>query len=131
MSHGKLRRDNTCLNCGSIVWNRYCPNCSQENLEPKESFGSLISHFISDITHFDGKFFSTTRYLLTSPGFLPSEYIAGRRARYLHPIRMYVFTSAVFFLLFFSLGVKKIDSSAAISIQTDSSGIVNRGIDSV
>ena len=28
--------------------------------------------------------------------------MAGRRARYLHPIKMYVFTSAIFFLLFFS-----------------------------
>ncbi len=27
----------------------------------------------------------------------------GRRARYLHPIRMYVFSSAIFFLLFFSV----------------------------
>jgi hypothetical protein len=27
----------------------------------------------------------------------------GRRKKYLHPVRMYVFTSAVFFLVFFSL----------------------------
>ncbi len=29
--------------------------------------------------------------------------MAGKRARYLHPIRMYVFSSAMFFLLFFSV----------------------------
>ena len=29
----------------------------------------------------------------------------GRRASYLNPIRMYVFTSAIFFLIFFSLNV--------------------------
>lgn len=101
MGHGKLRHDNTCLNCGSVVRVRFCSQCGQENIEPKESLGSLINHFFSDITHFDGKFFSTSRYLLTRPGFLSKEYINGRRARYLHPIRMYVFTSAVFFLLFF------------------------------
>jgi hypothetical protein len=27
----------------------------------------------------------------------------GRRKKYLHPVRMYVFTSAVFFLVFFSM----------------------------
>ncbi|HKC35701.1 MAG TPA: DUF3667 domain-containing protein, partial [Chitinophagaceae bacterium] len=36
-------------------------------------------------------------------GFLSKEYMIGRRASYLHPVRMYVFTSAMFFLLFFSL----------------------------
>ncbi|MDF2191682.1 DUF3667 domain-containing protein [Paraflavitalea sp. CAU 1676] len=63
----------------------------------------LVSHFFYDITHFDGKFFSTTKLLITKPGFLPAEYIKGRRASYLHPIRMYVFSSALFFLIFFSL----------------------------
>lgn len=56
-----------------------------------------------DITHFDGKFFSTIKYLLFKPGFLSHEYLRGRRASYLHPIRMYVFTSAFFFLIFFTL----------------------------
>ncbi|MEO5592529.1 MAG: DUF3667 domain-containing protein, partial [Chitinophagaceae bacterium] len=82
---------------------RYCANCGQENTEPKETVLTLVSHFFNDITHFDGKFFSTVKYLITKPGFLSSEYIKGRRAGYLHPIRMYVFTSAFFFIIFFSL----------------------------
>lgn len=40
------------------------------------------------------------------PGFLATEYLAGRRASYLHPIRMYVFASAIFFVVFFSFVVK-------------------------
>ncbi|OQP39341.1 hypothetical protein A4D02_18665 [Niastella koreensis] len=77
--------------------------CGQENIEPKETVWGLISHFFYDITHFDGKFFSTTRLLITRPGFLPKEYLEGRRARYLHPIRMYVFSSALFFLCLYSV----------------------------
>ncbi|MFI5130509.1 MAG: DUF3667 domain-containing protein, partial [Chitinophagales bacterium] len=41
--------------------------------------------------------------LLFKPGFLTREYMKGRRVNYLNPIRMYVFTSAIFFLVFFSL----------------------------
>jgi len=63
----------------------------------------LVSHFFNDITHFDGKFFSTVKYLITKPGFLSTEYLKGKRASYLHPIRMYVFTSAFFFIIFFSV----------------------------
>lgn len=77
--------------------------CGQENIEPKESVWQLVTHFFQDITHFDGKFFSTLRYLVFRPGFLSTEYMIGRRASYVNPIRMYIFTSAVFFLVFFSL----------------------------
>ena len=103
MSHSKERHERICLNCNAELHGRYCHVCGQENIEPKETVWSLISHFFYDITHFDGKFFSTTKYLITRPGFLPKEYIEGRRARYLHPIRMYVFSSALFFLIFYSI----------------------------
>jgi hypothetical protein len=103
VSHSKERHEKICLNCNAELTGRYCQVCGQENIEPKESVWGLVSHFFYDITHFDGKFFSTTKYLITKPGFLPREYIKGRRASYLHPIRMYVFSSAIFFLIFFSL----------------------------
>lgn len=103
MSHSKEREEKICLNCGAALADRYCHNCGQENTEPKETIWTLVSHFFNDITHFDGKFFSTVKYLITKPGFLSAEYIKGRRASYLHPIRMYVFTSAFFFIIFFSL----------------------------
>lgn len=103
MSHLLRRKEKDCLNCGSIVRGPFCQNCGQENIEPKESFWHLVVHFFNDITHFDGKFFTTMKSLLTRPGFLSKEYVKGRRASYINPIRMYLFTSFIFFLLFFSL----------------------------
>jgi hypothetical protein len=91
------------LNCHTALIGRYCHICGQENLEPKETVWHLVQHFFNDITHFDGKFFSSVKYLLRRPGYLSAEYMAGRRASYLNPIRMYVFTSAIFFLILFSL----------------------------
>ena len=81
----------------------YCHNCGQENIEPKESIWHLVSHLFEDLTHFDGKFFTSLKDLILKPGFLSKEYMLGRRASYLNPIRMYLFTSAIFFLIFFSL----------------------------
>lgn len=104
MSHLKERTEKTCLNCQATpLYGRYCHVCGQENLEPRETVWHLVLHFFNDITHFDGKFFSTVKYLLRKPGFLSAEYTRGRRASYLNPIRMYVFTSAIFFLILFSL----------------------------
>lgn len=106
MSHLEEREEKVCLNCNAQLNGRYCHICGQENLEPKESFWHLLTHFVYDLTHFDGKFFSTLKYLLFRPGFLATEYLAGRRASYLHPIRMYVFASAIFFVVFFSFILK-------------------------
>jgi len=103
LSHSKERHEKICLNCNAELHGRNCHQCGQENIEPKETVWGLVSHFFYDITHFDGKFFGTTANLIRRPGFLPKEYIDGRRARYLHPIRMYVFTSALFSLVFFAM----------------------------
>ncbi len=103
MSHLPQRKEKDCLNCRTQVNGRFCHNCGQENIEPKESVWHLVTHFFNDLTHFDGKFFTSLKVLILKPGFLSKEYIAGRRASYLNPIRMYVFTSAIFFLVFFSI----------------------------
>ena len=102
VSHSKERKEKNCLNCNSEITGRYCGICGQENTEPHESVWDLVTHFFNDITHFDGKFFSSVKYLFTRPGFLPAEYMRGRRASYLNPVRMYIFTSAIFFFIYFS-----------------------------
>jgi len=98
------RKENDCLNCGTTLQGKFCHNCGQENLEMKESFWHMMTHAISDYFHFDHQFFATIKPLLFKPGFLTSEYLAGRRANYLHPVKMYIFISIVYFLLFFKTG---------------------------
>lgn len=103
MSHLHERKEKVCLNCGADLIGRYCQDCGQENVEPKQSLWHLIVHFFNDFTHFDGKLFSTLKLLLFKPGFLSREYVMGRRISYLDPIRMYIFISAVFLFFILSL----------------------------
>ena len=103
MSHRPQRKEKNCLNCGTEVIGKYCQNCGQENAEPKETVWHLLQHFFSDLTHFDGKLWHTAWYLITKPGFLSLEYIKGRRASFVNPVSLYFFTSAIFFLVFFSV----------------------------
>ena len=102
MSHLKERKEKNCLNCGENVIDRFCHKCGQENVEVKESFGHLIMHFIEDLTHFDGKLWKTLKLLLFKPAKLTQLYMDGERAKYIHPIRMYLFISAIFFFFIFS-----------------------------
>jgi hypothetical protein len=98
-SHQKLRNDTTCLNCGSEVEGRFCGNCGQENSESRQTFGHLIQHFFEDITHYEGKFWKTMKYLLFKPAFLTKEYLKGKRMSYVPPVRLYIFISFVTFFL--------------------------------
>lgn len=109
MSHLPIRKEPVCLNCGTETLKRFCPSCGQENIEPKETVWHFVTHFINDVTHFDGKFFSTIKLLFLKPGLLSKEYVKGKRVRYLNPVRMYLFTSFLFFLIF--LSIFKIDEN--------------------
>ncbi|KLT64182.1 DUF3667 domain-containing protein [Pedobacter sp. BMA] len=102
MSAGKYRKEHNCLNCGSHVEKHYCSDCGQPNLELKESFWGFISHSIAHYFHFDNKFFQTLTPLLTQPGQVTLDYLAGKRARYINPVSMYIFVSIVYFLVAYS-----------------------------
>lgn len=97
-----LRKENNCLNCGNEVNGKFCSECGQLNREPHMGLNDLFHDLLHSILHFDGKFFNTIKFLITKPGYLTKEYILGRRARYLPPVQMYLFTSAVFFFLLYT-----------------------------
>ena len=103
MSHQPERKEKDCLNCGTTVLARYCHVCGQENILPHQNFWSLCRHFIYDLLHFDGKFYETLRHLLFKPGHVARQYVKGKRVSYLDPVRMYLFTSAFFFIIFFAV----------------------------
>ena len=51
-----------------------------------------------DLTHADSRLWRTLGALLFRPGFLTAEFLGGRRARYLPPVRLYLVLSVAFFL---------------------------------
>jgi hypothetical protein len=55
--------------------------------------------FVHSVLHLDSTVWRTLRSLLLKPGELTSEFIAGRRASYLSPFRLYLVISIAFFAL--------------------------------
>ncbi len=88
-----------CLNCDTVLTDVYCPHCGQKRVGPRQSIRELLSNFLSSFLSFESKFLVTGKYLLFRPGKLAIEYNAGKRERYYHPARMYVFISFVYFFL--------------------------------
>ncbi|WP_316749177.1 DUF3667 domain-containing protein [Pedobacter gandavensis] len=102
---GKYRKEKDCLNCGHEVEAHFCSYCGQENIVVKEDALHMVVHAVSDYFHFESKFFGTIKPLLFQPGVLTQKYVEGKRASYLHPIKLYIFISIVFFLV--ALGGKE------------------------
>ncbi len=99
MSTVKHRKESNCLNCGHNVEEQYCTHCGQENIEIREDAWHMITHAIADYFHFDSKFFGTMKPLMVQPGYLSKLYVEGKRVRFIHPIRLYIFISIVFFIV--------------------------------
>lgn len=86
-----------CQNCGAPLSGPYCSRCGQKDVDYNRSFWHIVEDGLEGLLHFDGKFFLSARYIFTRPGFLTAEFVAGRWARYMHPVRLYVFASFLFF----------------------------------
>jgi hypothetical protein len=94
-----LRDDNECQNCGRTVDEVYCPRCGQKNTETRQPFLHLVAHFAEDLTHYDGAFWKTMKFLLFRPAYLTQQYLQGKRQAYVPPVKLYIFISFITFLL--------------------------------
>lgn len=119
MSHGKLREEKNCLNCGHFVEEKFCPHCGQENSENRQPFHYLFTHFFEDFTHYDGQFWKTIKYLLFFPGKLTKIYLSGKRQGYVPPVKLYIFISFVTFFIASFVGTHNhADNSGNVSLDS-------------
>jgi hypothetical protein len=91
-------RGTQCLNCGLAIDTNYCPNCGQHNTNHNHGLGQFLHEFLDEFLHLDSKILRTWVPLLTKPGFLTQEWVAGKRVRYITPLKLYLTLSAFCFL---------------------------------
>lgn len=90
-----------CLNCGSSMRGQYCGSCGQRSRNRLISLWELVSDAFGDLLEIDSRLWRTLIPLLRRPGLLTSDYLQGRRARYMPPFRMYLVLSLLFFIVAF------------------------------
>lgn len=64
------------------------------------SLGRLLGDALGDLYNLDSRLWRSLAMLVLEPGRLTNLYLAGQRARFTPPFRMYVIASVVFFVLF-------------------------------
>jgi Protein of unknown function (DUF3667) len=87
-----------CRNCGSPALGKFCPQCGQDTAPHPPSAGEFIHEFIGHYIAFEGKLWKTLALLFFKPGQLTKEYLAGRKLRYVLPLRLYLTISLIFFV---------------------------------
>jgi hypothetical protein len=92
-----LDRAVTCLNCGAPAPGKFCTECGQETARELRTVAQFLAGLIAQYATREGKLWQTLSKLFFAPGALTVEYIAGRRARYLRPLQLYLIASVIVF----------------------------------
>lgn len=89
----------TCASCGHPLSGRFCSDCGEERIDPHSlTVRHFVTHAIHEVFELDGKIWRTLRALVLRPGFLASEYCAGRRRCYVNPFRLLIVSAIVYAL---------------------------------
>ncbi len=92
-------RPPTCPNCGTVLMGLWCHECGQIQKRIDRFFYAQLGDVLDDVLTPNSRAARTLLVLLFRPGFLTSEYFAGRRVRYVPPLRLYIITSVAFFFV--------------------------------
>jgi Protein of unknown function (DUF3667) len=102
-----------CRNCNATATGNYCHNCGQETRLHAPSFGEFLHEFVGHYVALEGRLWGTIGRLLFRPGALTNEYLAGRRRRFVEPLRLYLTLSIIFFALLKFSGMEPVQMNKA------------------
>jgi hypothetical protein len=88
-----------CENCGAPMAGPFCAKCGQHAVDYRRSFRYVVLDVLDSFLSWDSKFFATIGWLIARPWHLTNEFLAGRRVRYVHPLRVYLLASILFFFV--------------------------------
>jgi hypothetical protein len=99
IAESRLAGSDACMNCGTPLMGPFCYFCGQPDKNFMRFFPVLLRELLEDFLDFDSRFMRTIKPLLFKPGKLTRDYLDGRRFRYVPPLRLYIFSSIIFFFI--------------------------------
>jgi Protein of unknown function (DUF3667) len=87
----------TCLNCHAPLHGDFCNMCGQKDSDYRRPYWTFLEDVTDNLLSPDSRIWRTLAVLALLPGAMTRDYIAGKRARYLPPIRFFLVSIIVFF----------------------------------
>ncbi len=118
--------DETCANCGAALSGPFCSSCGQRQVDLDRPLHELVGEVMESFLSFDTRIFRTLWPLISRPGWLTVEFLAGRRVRYIHPFKLYFAFSVLLFVAlaftgYLAVRVSSTGDPAGAAIQVDTS----------
>ncbi len=88
-----------CANCGVPLHGQYCSACGQRARVRMITFWELVRDAGDLLASLDSRLWRTLRLLIFRPGRLTVDYLRGKRARYVAPLRLFIASSLIFFFV--------------------------------
>jgi hypothetical protein len=95
----KLTDARPCPNCNELLWGQYCASCGQRARARMITFWELLKDAGDLLASLDSRIWRTLGLLMFRPGRLTLDYLQGKRARFVPPMRLFIATTLVFFFI--------------------------------
>jgi hypothetical protein len=85
----------SCLNCGTrfSIGQKFCGACGQRtDIDPQLTMRDIGHDLVHAITHADHSVFALVRSMLTRPGHVARDFVAGKRKRHFGPFAFLLIT---------------------------------------
>ena len=114
--------ESACLNCGTVLIGSHCHMCGQA-AHVHKTLGAFFHDLLHGVIHFEGKIWRTLPKLAFKPGQLTREYVDGRRASYVSPIALFLFSVFLMFAV-----VKQVAGEFGSQSNIDVNGVAIKGL---
>lgn len=86
-----------CLNCNANLDTnfQFCPKCGQKADIHRLDFHEISHDAVHYVTHADKSIFTLIKELVSKPGIVAREYVAGRRQRYFKPLNFFLIVAGI------------------------------------
>ena len=88
-----------CRNCNAPLLGPHCYACGQPVRGLVRPLGNLFGDLMDSVFNIDTRIVRTLGPLFAKPGFLTTEYFAGRQVRYVTPVRLFFFLCILAFFV--------------------------------
>lgn len=89
----------SCPNCGGVVEGSFCPSCGQRQGDLLPTTLEWVAALLDELFFVNRKVPRDLGTILTRPGALTKDWVEGRRAQHISPLRLYLAAAITYFIL--------------------------------